>query len=177
MEEKIGRSDNLWVNFAIGRCNFALADIYLNFIILMRNREMIAAVAIVAEMACPLKAKENVSHFTIRELTRSETAIRLGIDNTPPSWAVENMERLIKTVLDPARDALGAPVIVNSGYRCESLNRAVGGVARSYHLAGRAADLTTGSADGNRRLFAILKSLPHVELIWERGGAWIHVAY
>ncbi len=143
----------------------------------MRNREMIAAVAIAMEIACPLKAKENVSHFTVRELTRSETALRLGIDNTPPAWAVDNMNRLIKEVLDPARDALGMPVIVNSGYRCEPLNRAVGGVARSYHLAGRAADLTTGSVENNRLLFNILKRLPHVELIWERGGAWIHVAY
>ena len=143
----------------------------------MKNREMIVAVVAAMEIACPLKAKESVSHFPIRELTRSETAARLGIDNTPPADAVENMRRLIRDVLDPAREMLGMPVIVNSGYRCPELNRAVGGVPRSYHLAGRAADLNTGTADGNRRLFEILKMLPHVELIWERGGTWIHVAY
>lgn len=57
----------------------------------MKNRQIIVAVAVAAEIACPLKAKESVSHFTIRELTRSETAVRMGIDNTPPDEAVENM--------------------------------------------------------------------------------------
>lgn len=116
-------------------------------------------------------------YFTIEELVRSETARRLGIDNSPPAEAVGNMRRLIDSVLDPAREALGMAIIVNSGYRCGRLNRAVGGVARSYHLSGRAADLTTGDAGHNRRLLEILRGLPHRELIWERGGAWIHVAY
>ncbi len=69
------------------------------------------------------------------------------------------------------------PIRVNSGYRCPRLNKAVGGVARSYHLSGRAADLTTGTIEGNRRLMKILRTLPHTELIWERGGLWIHVAH
>lgn len=136
----------------------------------------IAATLSAMEIATPLKAKEAVSHFTVNELTRSATAARLGIDNTPPPQAVECLQRLIDSVLDPARRRLGMPVIVNSGYRCRDLNKAVGGVARSYHLYGRAADLTTGSVAANRRLFEILRSLPHSELIWERGGAWIHVA-
>ena len=86
------------------------------------------------------------------------------------------MHRLINEVLEPARIQFGAPIYVNSGYRCQALNKAVGGVARSYHLQGRAADLNTGSTEGNRRLFEILRTLPHRELIWERGGIWIHVA-
>lgn len=143
----------------------------------MKNRQIIVAVAVAAEIACPLKAKESVSHFTIRELTRSETAVRMGIDNTPPYEAVENMRRLISEVLDPAREELGIPIIVNSGYRSVRLNKAVRGVPRSYHLYGRAADLNTGTIEGNRKLFEILKRLPHVELIWETGGVWIHVAY
>ncbi len=143
----------------------------------MKNKQLIVAVAVAMEAVTPVKAKEIVSHFTIKELTRSETAARLGLDNTPPREAVENMQRLIREVLDPAREILGMPIIVNSGYRCKELNSAVGGVARSYHLFGRAADLTTGTQQGNRMLIKILQSLPHVELIWERGGAWIHVAY
>ncbi len=138
---------------------------------------VVAATIATVEAATPVRAKEALSHFTINELTRSATARRFGIDNTPPQWAISNLSRLVDTVLDPARELLGAPIYVNSGYRCEKLNKAVGGVPRSYHLAGRAADLTTGTIEGNRRLYQILKTLPHTELIWERGGTWIHVAY
>ena len=144
----------------------------------MKTSDLVVAATIAtAEAATPVRAKEALSHFTINELTRSATARRLGIDNTPPQWAIINLSRLIDTVLDPARELLGAPIYINSGYRCEKLNKAVGGVPRSYHLAGRAADLTTGTIEGNRRLYQILKTLPHTELIWERGGTWIHVAY
>ena len=142
----------------------------------MNKHTIIALSVAAAEAATPLDAKEAASHFTIRELTRSSTATRLGIDNTPPPVAIENMHRLINEVLEPARIQFGAPSYVNSGYRCQALNKAVGGVARSYHLQGRAADLHTGSTEGNRRLFEILRTLPHRELIWERGGIWIHVA-
>lgn len=138
---------------------------------------MVIAVIAAAEITAPVEAKEAVMHFTVAELTRSATAARLNIDNTPPPEAVEQMERLIADVLQPARVRLGAPIRVNSGYRSEALNRAVGGAPRSYHLYGRAADLTTGSVTGNRRLMEILRTLPHRELIWERGGVWIHVAY
>lgn len=116
-----------------------------------------------------------MKHFTIEELTRSTTATQFGIDNTPPIEAVGNLWELIETVLDPAREQFGKPIYVNSGYRCAELNRKVGGTANSYHLQGRAADLDTRSGE-NRRLFGILKSLPHTELIWEQGGKWIHVA-
>lgn len=144
----------------------------------MKTSDLVVAATIATvEAATPVRAKEALSHFTINELTRSATARRFGTDNTPPQWAISNLSRLIDTVLDPARELLGAPIYVNSGYRCEKLNKAVGGVPRSYHLAGRAADLTTGTIEGNRRLYQILKTLPHTELIWERGGTWIHVAY
>lgn len=143
----------------------------------MKNHNLLAMVVAAAEFASPVKAKEAVSHFTVAELTRSAVAMKMSIDNTPPPELIDNMKRLIDCVLDPARKRFGAPVYVNSGYRCPELNRAVGGVPRSYHLQGRAADLNTGSAEGNHRLWRILQTLPHTELIWENGGAWIHVAY
>ncbi len=143
----------------------------------MKSTAIIVTAVTAMEIATPIEAKEAVSHFTIRELTYSTTALRLGIDNTPPPDAVVYMQRFIDEVLQPARLKLGAPIKVNSGYRCTALNKAVGGVARSYHLAGRAADITTGSVAGNRELFSILEKLPHTELIWESGGAWIHVAW
>lgn len=116
-----------------------------------------------------------MKHFTIEELTRSTTATQFGIDNSPSQESTANMRRLTETVLDPARERLGKPIYVNSGYRCPELNRKVGGVANSYHLQGRAADLDTRTGD-NRRLYEILRQLPHTELIWEQGGKWIHVA-
>ncbi|MCM1503908.1 MAG: D-Ala-D-Ala carboxypeptidase family metallohydrolase [Muribaculum sp.] len=143
----------------------------------MKNNKLMAAIVAAAEFASPAKAKEAISHFTVNELTRSTTASRMHIDNTPPPEMVDNIHRLIDHVLDPARRELGRPVYVNSGYRCPELNRAVGGVPKSYHLQGRAADLNTGSLEGNRHLWQILQKLPHVELIWEGGGTWIHVAY
>lgn len=135
------------------------------------------AVISTMEIATPLKAKEAVSHFTIAELSRSTIALRHGIDNTPPPEAVLNMQRLIDNVLEPARNLLQKQIIVNSGYRCPRLNSMVGGAKRSYHLSGRAADITTGNIDDNRRLLEILSQLPHVELISEHGGLWIHVAF
>ncbi len=140
----------------------------------MKTSNIVVAATIASvEAATPARAKETTNPTNAKN---SQTK-KLRIDNTPPPWAIENMSRLIDNVLDPARQLLGAPIYVNSGYRCEKLNKAVGGVTRSYHRAGRAADLTTGSIEGNRRLYDILKKLPHVELIWERGGTWIHVAY
>ncbi|MBQ9076248.1 MAG: peptidase M15 [Muribaculaceae bacterium] len=117
-----------------------------------------------------------MKHFSTEELTASETAKRLNIDNTPDDEATVNMTRLVNTVLDPAREKAGCPIKVNSGYRSKELNKAVGGAQNSYHLTGRAADVTTGTIIGNRRLLAILSRLPHTELIWEGNGKWIHVA-
>ena len=116
-----------------------------------------------------------MKHFSITELTSSATANRLKIDNTPPPEAIANLRRLTDAVLDPARDLLGMPIFVNSGYRCPKLNKAVGGARNSYHMKGRAADLDTRNGS-NRRLFEILRQLPHTELIWENGGTWIHIA-
>lgn len=117
-----------------------------------------------------------MKYFTFNELTASHTAQRLGIDNTPDEVAINNLYKLVQKVLDPAREQLRLPISVNSGYRSAALNKAVGGVINSLHLQGRAADITTNSIDNNVILFKILQSLPHCELIWERGGTWIHVA-
>ena len=68
-----------------------------------------------------------MKYFSLDELTRSETALCKGLENVPSVEAVRNLELLVKCVLDPIREAWGAPIIVNSGYRCEELNKAVGG--------------------------------------------------
>jgi len=120
-----------------------------------------------------------MKHFTIEELTRSATARRMGIDNTPPPAAVQNLYRLVQHVLDPLREAWGGPIHVNSGYRCPALNRAVGGAPRSQHMKGEAADITVGSRLDNARLYHLLMQLqlPVDQAINERDFAWIHVSY
>lgn len=78
-------------------------------------------------------------HFELEEFLVSETAARLGIDNTPPKGVHLKLERLAKT-MDEVRDLLGHPVIITSGYRSPELNRQIGGVKNSDHTLGLAAD-------------------------------------
>ena len=83
-----------------------------------------------------------MKYFTISELTYSSKAKELRIDNTPFSYeVVENLERLIETLLDPIREAWGAPIIITSGYRSDALNKAVGGSKTSAHRYGLAVDV------------------------------------
>lgn len=87
-----------------------------------------------------MKLSEN---FSLSEFTRSETADRLGIDNTPSGEVVANLSELCRVVLQPLRDAWGKPLRINSGYRCPALNKAVGGVATSQHCKGCACDVAS----------------------------------
>lgn len=116
--------------------------------------------------------------FTIGEMARSETADRLGIVNRIPKALAGNVAGLISRVLDPLREWYGKPIFVNSGYRCAELNKAVGGVADSFHLEGCAADIDTRQGrKENEKLFEHIRAnLPFTELGWEGGGRWIHVA-
>ncbi len=120
-----------------------------------------------------------MKHFTIKELCRSATAQRLGIDNTPPRSAVTALHELVDHVLDPLREAWGGPIHVNSGYRCPELNKVVGGTPYSQHQRGEAADITVGTPSRNRRLLALIKrlNLPVDQCIDEKGCRWIHVSH
>lgn len=125
-----------------------------------------------------------MKYFTIPELTRSATAQKRGIDNTPTPEAVKNLTTLTENLLDPLREKWGAPLTVTSGYRCPALNGAVGGTKPSHHKCGMAADLVTkeNTPEANKRLFeTLLKSgLKWTQAIWERnakGATWVHVSY
>ena len=120
-----------------------------------------------------------MKYFTIAELTRSATATARGIDNTPDATAISRLIALVDNVLDPLRQMWGAPLYVNSGYRSAALNRAVGGVPSSQHRLGSAADITTGTRGGNRRLAAMLRAsdLPFDQLIDENDGSWLHISH
>lgn len=122
-----------------------------------------------------------MKYFTISELTKSATAKRRGIDNTPSSVIKENLTKLVDNILDPLREAWGAPIIVSSGYRCPKLNSAVGGAKTSQHMYGQAADIRTVSdkPSENKKLFDLIikLNLPYDQLIDEYGFNWIHVSY
>lgn len=120
-----------------------------------------------------------MKYFTIKELTRSTTAQLRGIDNTPSQQVIDNLTALVENVLDPLREAWGAPIHVNSGYRCVALNKAVGGVPTSQHILGEAADITVGTRAKNQRLYALLRQLdlPVDQAINEHDFRWIHVSY
>ena len=120
-----------------------------------------------------------MKYFTINELTRSTTARLNSIDNTPSQQVINNLAALVDNVLDPLREAWGKPIHVNSGYRCQALNTAVGGVPASQHMLGEAADITAGSREANRQLYSLMRQLklPVDQAINEYDFRWIHVSY
>lgn len=122
-----------------------------------------------------------MKYFTIREMKKSDRATKAGIVNEPSIQEVKNMTALIEKVLDPLREAYGRPIIVTSGYRCEQLNKLVGGSASSQHKKGEAADIKTieDTPEENRKLYDLIikLKLPFDQLINEHGFDWIHVSY
>lgn len=117
----------------------------------------------------------------MNELCASPTARRRGISNMPAKFERENLEALVEHILDPLREAWGAPIVVTSGYRCYRLNQIVGGVKSSQHCTGQAADIRTLSdlPEENRKLRDLIVSLnlPFDQLIDEFQCDWIHVSY
>lgn len=126
-----------------------------------------------------IKKEFIMKYFTINELCKSETASKHKIDNTPSAEIIANLTALVDNILDPLREAWGRPIIVTSGYRCEALNKLVGGVPTSQHKQGQAADISTGSIEDNKKLFdlAIKLKLPFDQIIDEYGYKWVHISY
>lgn len=123
-------------------------------------------------------------YFTIEELCYSDTAKKYKIDNTPSEEIIENLTEFIENILDPLREAWGSPIKVNSGYRCEKLNKKVGGSKTSSHVYGFAVDLKpcNGLID---EFFEFVKNyfieneIPFDQIIDEYSGDkhWIHIGY
>ena len=126
-----------------------------------------------------IKKEFIMKYFTINELCKSETASKHKIDNTPSAEIIANLTALVDNILDPLREAWGRPIIVTSGYRCEVLNKLVGGVPTSQHKQGQAADISAGSIEDNKKLFdlAIKLKLPFDQIIDEYGYKWVHISY
>jgi len=128
-----------------------------------------------------------MKYFTIAEMSNSGKARTLKIDNTPSATEQQRIELLINKVLDPIREAWGAPITVDSGFRCPALNKAVKGADNSQHLFGEAADIHAAKISDNKKLWDIIiqlraeKKIIFDQLIWEYGTDaypdWIHISY
>lgn len=116
-----------------------------------------------------------MKYFTLEELCASPTAKKLGICNTPKKGHIVALERLVREVLDPVRETLGAPITVTSGYRTPALNVAVHGVKGSLHTKGMAADITCFNV---RRLFFLIQEYYDFDqMIYYQSRGFIHVSY
>ena len=122
-------------------------------------------------------------HFTIEELYASQTAKDRGINNKPSVQQMINLVYLSAFILEPLRVAMNEPIKIGSGFRCQALNKAVGGVYNSQHVKGQAADLCIdGDIKKGRRWFEYIRDhLPFDQLIWEKnsktGSCWVHVSF
>ena len=128
-----------------------------------------------------MKLSKNLS---LAEVTKSNTAKRLGIDNTPDDWTTENLRKVAEHVFQPLRDAFKCPIYVSSGYRSSELNAAIGGSKRSQHMEGRALDLDAdvfGRCTNGEIFRWILNNVTFDQLIWEFGDQdnpdWVHVSF
>jgi len=137
-----------------------------------------------------VKLSKNLS---LSEMTKSRTASRLGIDNSPTPDHFKNMQVLANKIFQPIRDYFGVSFSVSSGYRSEALNKAIGGahkyidgkyVATSQHCKGQAIDIDRdyNFDPNNAQVFHYIKDhLNFDQLIWEFGTeenpSWVHVSY
>ena len=122
-------------------------------------------------------------HISEKEATKSVTALRLGIDNTPNPTQVENMKLTAEKIFQPLREWVGGPIKVNSFFRSPELNEAIGGSKTSQHCKGQAIDIDdVYGYKTNAEMYAWIKeNLNFDQMIWEFGTDmnpnWVHISY
>lgn len=130
-----------------------------------------------------VKQMRLTQNFTLNELTKSDYAIRNGIDNTPSQQEIVNLKILCENVLQPIRDHFNKPVIINSGFRNSFLNSAIGGSKSSDHCKGMAADIEISGIRNFDLAVWIRTNLNFRQLILEfynpndEYSGWVHVSY
>jgi zinc D-Ala-D-Ala carboxypeptidase len=130
-----------------------------------------------------MKIEKISKHVSYREGVKSNTAMRLNIDNTPGEYQLGNMNAVALNIFEPLREWVGGPIKINSFYRCVALNKAIGGSSRSQHCDGRAIDIDdTFGYKTNAEMYEYIKeNLNFDQMIWEFGTDenpdWVHISY
>jgi len=121
----------------------------------------------------------NISdHISYREATRSNTALRHGIDNTPNEDQLKNMIIVAEACFEPLREWYGKPIRINSFFRSPILNKKIGGSKTSQHCKGQAIDMSAGSKEENKKLYDWCKAnLRYDQLINEYDYSWVHISF
>jgi len=123
------------------------------------------------------------ANFNLKEMTKSDTATRLGLDNTPGEVEIENLRLLCEKVLQPVRDHFGKSVTVNSGFRSPESNAAVDGSKTSDHCKGQAADIEIPGVPNAELAQWIMDNCDYTQLILEfytqgiPDSGWVHVSF
>ena len=127
-----------------------------------------------------MKLSEN---FSLQELTKSQTAERKGIDNTPSAEHQENLKSLCTSLLQPVRDHFGRVVTISSGYRSPELCVAIGSKTTSQHAKGEAADFEIFGVSNKELADYINENLEYDQLIleyWKESdpnSGWVHCSF
>ena len=123
-------------------------------------------------------------NLTLKEVVKSNTATRKGIDNTPDHWSIDNLRVIAENVFQPIRDHFGVPIGVSSGFRSKELNKAIGGSKYSQHMVGESLDLDAdmyGRVTNSEIFNYVKKNLEWDQMIWEFGDDeepnWVHISY
>ena len=122
-------------------------------------------------------------HFSLSELTKSQTAERKGINNKPTLEHIENLTELCTHILEPTRRNFGKPMVITSGYRSEELCEAIGSKTTSQHAKGEAADFEMFGLDNKSLAKYIKNNLIFDQLILEfynqddPSSGWVHCSY
>ena len=119
-------------------------------------------------------------NLTLQEATKSNTATRLGIDNTPNQAVIDRMIVTAEKIFQPLRNEVG-PIRISSFYRSPDLNRAIGGSKTSQHCTGEAIDMQAISVSNAELFFKACELEEYDQIIWEFGTLeepdWVHVSY
>ena len=124
-------------------------------------------------------------HLTLKEVIKSNTATRHGIDNTPTDDHLTNLKTVAENVFEPLREWHGKAIGISSGYRSQALNKAIKGSSSAQHCKGQALDIDADMFDNgltNAQIFNYIKdNLELDQLIWEFGTDdepnWVHVSF
>lgn len=125
-----------------------------------------------------------MKYFSIEELCKSETAKSKNINNSPSEEIKTHLKELVENLLDPLREAWGSPIHVNSGYRCEKLNKAIGGAKNSAHKYGYAADIVPANGKIYEFKLFVRKWLKENYIKFDQyideqkgNSHWVHLGY